>query len=202
LQKAETPSRLWWCPTGPFAFLPIHAAGIYDAEECESVADYVVSSYTLTLSTLLTPPPFTANPFKMMVVIQPQTPGYPPLPHCFDELCKVEQCVPSHCLVRLGIPTEPASVDRVFFHLSDASLVHFACHGKQDERSPLESALMLEDGWLKVSRIMSQPMPNASFAFLSVCQAAMGDETLPDEAIHLAAALLFAGFHGAVATMW
>ncbi|KAJ7915277.1 hypothetical protein B0H13DRAFT_1457822, partial [Mycena leptocephala] len=22
-------SRIWWCPTGPFAFLPIHAAGLY-----------------------------------------------------------------------------------------------------------------------------------------------------------------------------
>ena len=23
------PPRIWWCPTGPLAFLPIHAAGIY-----------------------------------------------------------------------------------------------------------------------------------------------------------------------------
>jgi len=47
-----------------------------------------------------------------------------------------------------------------------------------------------------------QDMPNASLAFLSACQTAMGDENLPDKAFHLAAALLFAGFRGTVATMW
>jgi CHAT domain-containing protein len=30
----------------------------------------------------------------------------------------------------------------------------------------------------------------------------MGDENLPDEIIHFAATMLFAGFRGAVATMW
>ena len=30
----------------------------------------------------------------------------------------------------------------------------------------------------------------------------MGHEDLPDEAMHLGATLLFAGFRGAVATMW
>ncbi|KAG2012052.1 mucin-like protein 1, variant 3 [Coprinopsis cinerea AmutBmut pab1-1] len=28
LSKTSAPQRIWWCPTGPFAFLPIHAAGI------------------------------------------------------------------------------------------------------------------------------------------------------------------------------
>jgi hypothetical protein len=30
----------------------------------------------------------------------------------------------------------------------------------------------------------------------------MGDENIPDEALHLAATLLFAGFQSVVATMW
>jgi hypothetical protein len=25
----EDRPRLWWCPTGPFAFLPPHATGVY-----------------------------------------------------------------------------------------------------------------------------------------------------------------------------
>ncbi|KAJ7603472.1 hypothetical protein DFH06DRAFT_1022192 [Mycena polygramma] len=43
-----------------------------------------------------------------------------------------------------------------------------------------------------------------ALAFLSACETAKGDETVPDEAMHrdLAATLLFAGFHGVVATMW
>jgi CHAT domain-containing protein len=137
------------------------------------------------------------NPFKMTVVIQPKT-----LPYTLDELSRIEKNVPSDLLVRLGIPELPATVDDVLSHLSTTSIVHFACHGKQDPKLPLESALILEDGPLKVSHIMEQAMPNASLAFLCACQTAMGDENLPDEAIHLAAALLFIGFHGTVATMW
>ena len=49
---------------------------------------------------------------------------------------------------------------------------------------------------------MKQPMPNASLAFLSACETAMGADELSDEAMHLAASLLFAGFRGVVATMW
>jgi len=49
---------------------------------------------------------------------------------------------------------------------------------------------------------MQQSMPNASLAFLSACETAMGNENLPDEVIHLGSTLLFAGFHGVIATMW
>ncbi|KAJ7123558.1 hypothetical protein C8R44DRAFT_784007, partial [Mycena epipterygia] len=41
-----------------------------------------------------------------------------------------------------------------------------------------------------------------TLAFLSACETAKGDDTVPDEAMHLAATLLFAGFRGVVATMW
>jgi hypothetical protein len=41
--------RVWWCPTGCFAHLPIHAAGA-DDKWC---SDYVVSSYTPTISSLI-----------------------------------------------------------------------------------------------------------------------------------------------------
>jgi CHAT domain-containing protein len=133
----------------------------------------------------------------MIAVIQPQS-----LPYTVQELQRIESRVPERFLVKLGIPGTPASVDEVVGHLSTTSIVHFACHGHQDVRSPLNSSLILDDGQLKVSRIMQQPMPNASLAFLCACETAMGDENLPDEAIHIGATLLFAGFRGVVATMW
>ncbi|KAJ6522099.1 hypothetical protein DFH09DRAFT_938562 [Mycena vulgaris] len=43
---------------------------------------------------------------------------------------------------------------------------------------------------------------HVGLAVLRACQTAMGDEKLPDEAVHLAASLLFAGFRSVVATMW
>ena len=44
----NTPSHLRWCPMGPFAFLPIHAASTYDIWETDCVFDYVILSYTPT----------------------------------------------------------------------------------------------------------------------------------------------------------
>lgn len=77
-------------------------------------------------------------------------------------------------------------------------------------KQPLDSGLILTDGRLKVSEIMRRPENDNTFdlkkymslAFLCACETAKGDETVPDEAMHLASSLLFAGFRGVVATMW
>lgn len=133
-----------------------------------------------------------------MVVIQPNTPGQKSLPYTVDELQKIESSIPNEHLIRL----KSGSVQDVISHLPAASIVHFACHGLQNTQNPLESSLVLQDGQLKVSQIMQQSLPNASLAFLSACETAMGDENLPDEMLHLGATLLFSGFYGVVATMW
>jgi CHAT domain-containing protein len=163
----------------------------------ERVFDYVFSSYVPTISSLVTPVSRPINSFKMVVVIQPKT-----LPCTVRELQKIEGRVPDEFLVKLGIPGAPAYVAEVVSRLPLASIVHFACHGHQNTGNPLDSALILEDGELKISRIMQLSMPNASLAFLCACETAMGSENLPDEVIHLGATLLFAGFRGVVATMW
>jgi CHAT domain-containing protein len=88
--------------------------------------------------------------------------------------------------------------------------VHFACHGVQDLKHPLDSGLILSNGRLKVSEIMHRPegdnvldlKKSMSLAFLSACETAKGDKNIPDEAMHLAATLLFEGFRGVVATVW
>ena len=205
-QKSDSPARLWWCPTGPFAFLPIHAAGKYDANgrELESLSDYAISSYTPTLDAFLTPPSLITEDFKVLAVIQPTIPGQPHLnlPFTRKELQKIEQQVPEECLVSLGTPKEDTSIENVLSHLSSSSIVHFACHGVQNLGSPLDSALLLGDGRLKVSKIMEHPLRNASLAFLSACETATGDKKIPDEAMHIAATMLFAGFRGVVGTMW
>ncbi|KAF8501295.1 CHAT domain-containing protein, partial [Gautieria morchelliformis] len=197
LQKSDTLSNLWWCPTGPFTFLPIHAAGMYNAGEPQCVSDYVVSSYTPTITALLSNVPIS-DPFKMMVVIEPNTPGQSGLPYTVDELQRIESHVPEKDLIKFN----SANVEEVISCIPTISIAHFACHGHQHPENPLESSLMLHDGPLKVSQIMMQPTPNAQLAFLGACQTAMGDKALPDEAIHLASTLLFSGFQGVIATMW
>jgi hypothetical protein len=53
----HTPPRVWWSLTGPLAFLPIHAAGLYGENELSvrgsKLIDYVVSSYSPTLTALI-----------------------------------------------------------------------------------------------------------------------------------------------------
>ncbi|KAG1753238.1 hypothetical protein EDB19DRAFT_1627174 [Suillus lakei] len=43
---------------------------------------------------------------------------------------------------------------------------------------------------------------NPEFAFLSACHTTVGDERSPNEAIHLAAAMQFSGFHSVIGSMW
>jgi CHAT domain-containing protein len=145
----------------------------------------------------------------MTAVIQPETPGCDQLPGARAELNRILTRVPNQWLNTLG-DTTPATVKPALVHLQQSSIIHFACHGTQDLENPLDSGLILSDGRLKVSEIMRRPDGNntldirkpMSLAFLSACETAKGDKTIPDEAMHLAATLLFAGFCGVVATMW
>ena len=85
--------------------------------------------------------------------------------------------------------------------MKECSWVHFACHVIQDADQPAKSAFLLEDGRLELSEIIKQQLPYPDFAFLSACQTATGYDN-PDETVHLAAGMLFAGYRSVVATMW
>jgi CHAT domain-containing protein len=82
------------------------------------------------------------------------------------------------------------------------SWVHLACHAVQDTVEPTKSAFCLHDGHLELSTIITKSFAFADFAFLSACQTATGDEKLSEEAVHLAAGLMLAGYRGVIATMW
>jgi CHAT domain-containing protein len=97
---------------------------------------------------------------------------------------------------------EVARSGDVFEHIRSASILHMACHGTQNLANALESGFVLEDASLPVSRLMQLELPRAFLAVLSACETAKGDTSQPDQAIHLAATMLFAGFKSVVATMW
>ncbi|KAJ6583333.1 CHAT domain-containing protein, partial [Mycena sp. CBHHK59/15] len=171
----------------------------------DCVSDYVIPSYTTTLTALLDPPTHTTTTFKMTALIQLETVGCSYLPATRDELTKIEERVPKQWLTSLGHTSE-TSVDTALFNLQQSAIVHFAGHGTQDVMNPHDSGLILSNGQLKVSQIMHLPEESQdatlelsrkgmSLALLSACKTA-------DEAMHLAATLLFAGFRGVVGTMW
>jgi len=95
-----------------------------------------------------------------------------------------------------------ASVSQVELEMESYGSIHLACHASQSLENPLQSGFYLHDGRLELSEIMKQKFSIRDLAFLSACQTSTGAEKLSDEAVHLAAGMLAAGYRSVVATMW
>ena len=204
---SSDPARIWWCPTGPLVFLPIHAAGIYNEGSQSSgscVSDFVVSSYAPTVGTLLEKVKASGvgepSTSKVLLVSQKHTQGLPPTPGAIREMDSVKKILGADNCIHLDGAT--ATVSQVKQEMNTCSWVHFACIAAQNIEDPLKSRMYLHDGPLELLEITRLRIPQCKFAFLSVCQSAMGDKKLPDEVVHLAAGMLAAGCHGVVGTMW
>jgi CHAT domain-containing protein len=138
----------------------------------------------------------------MMVVIQTKELPFTRVSFLLRESENIQRHIPSEALVVFGVPGTVANVESVASRISEASIVHFACHGTQDRLKSLYSGLKLDDGLLRISRIMKEKsLVDGSLAFLCACETAMGDEKLPDEAMSLGASLLYSGFRSVIATM-
>ncbi|KAK0440551.1 CHAT domain-containing protein [Armillaria borealis] len=201
------PPRLWWCATGPLAFLPIHAAGQYGTNEPGAkLSDYVVSSYTPTLTALLDKLQKTRTFKGLLAISQPNTPGLSNLPGTKGELQKIEERANElHVEYLRG---DEATPDTVLNGMSTCNWVHMACHATQEKAKPLDSTFRLHhsldhpDGHLPLSLVIAKSFPDADFAYLSACQTATGDESLSEESVHLAAGMLMAGYQSVLATLW
>lgn len=200
--RTDNLPRIWWCATGPLAFLPIHAAGLYDTDKVgEKLSDYVISSYTPSLTALLEKSqPVVQDDFQILAVAQPSTPHAKPLPGTVHEVERIEDLASG--LYIEALVGEDATVDRVLESMKKSNWIHLACHGEQDLRDPMQSGFLLQDGRLTLSIITREPMPRADFAFLSACQTATGDQKVAEEVMHLAGGMLFSGCQGVIATMW
>ena len=138
---------------------------------------------------------------ELLVVLQPNAPGAAPLPGTKKELQSIHEHASGISLPYHSLQGE-VTVEQVLSAMKKYPWVHFACHGIQDTSDPMKSGLRLSDGLLQLSDIIKESLPNADFAFLSACQTATGDQSRPEEAIHLAAGMLLAGYRGVVGTMW
>ncbi|GAA0436183.1 hypothetical protein Acor_55160 [Acrocarpospora corrugata] len=190
--ESESP-RIWWCPTGKLALLPLHAA----------VPPHLISSYTTTLGALV---PSEAKPEhraeRALVVGIPETPGQPPLPSVGEELDHIKRHLAHKHMTVSTMLQEKATRADVPQALGSYDWVHFACHGSQDSSDPGSGHIMLHDGPLSISEIAELRLARADLAYLSACETFTGDPGLPDEAIHLASAFQFAGYRHVIATLW
>ncbi|KZV61780.1 hypothetical protein PENSPDRAFT_618743 [Peniophora sp. CONT] len=199
-------THVTWCPTGSLVQLPLHAAGIYSDPSGPRVYDCVVSSYTPSLSALRRAVDGISSqrclPPKALIVTQPQTPGYPPLPGTLAEREHIEQILREGQISSRSYNHEDATVADILGVVDQYPWVHLSCHGAQHNEDATQSAFALYDGPLSLSKLMSVTADNAELAFLSACQTATGDKINTDESAHLAAGMLAVGFKGVVATNW
>ncbi|KAF8870436.1 CHAT domain-containing protein, partial [Gymnopilus junonius] len=198
--------RIWWCTTGPLAFLPIHAAGIYEDAEHVTLPDLVISSYTPTITTLTgrakDAHPLDEKTSGILMVSQPRTPGLSPIPGTTEEVQGLEELLKHYDHRHIRLDDAQGNVQQVLENLDTYSCVHLAYHAIQSTGNPLSSGFYLYDGQLRLSEIIQKNMAGADLAFLSACQTSAGDEKLSEEAVHLAAGMLAAGYRGVIATMW
>ena len=203
-------SRIFWCPTGPFAFLPIHAAGFYDTPYSplgHKIFDYVISSYVPSLAALAPLHSHDAVPndnLRLLAVRQPPSDGLAPLRGVNTEVEYIKAVIKDAPLTQtILLESSVGTVEEVLALMKEADWVHFACHGIQDGKAPITSGLCLADERrLKISDVIALSRPRGGLAFLSACQTATGDERLSDEAVHITAGMLFAGYGGVIGTMW
>ncbi|KAG9077601.1 hypothetical protein FRC06_008806, partial [Ceratobasidium sp. 370] len=198
--KDDQLPRITWCLTGPLSFLPLHAAGIYGTNPPkEKMHDFVISSYTPGLGTLLATP--ASGRFRGILAIgMTATPGKSFLRHTGEELDHITRLAGNKRVTRLE--GSRATLDAVRDAMNDHTWIHFACHASQNLDEPTTSAFHLHDGSLDLAEISRNPLRHARLAFLSACETATGVERLSEEAVHLAAGILMSGCSSVIATMW
>ncbi|EIN11274.1 hypothetical protein PUNSTDRAFT_62455, partial [Punctularia strigosozonata HHB-11173 SS5] len=183
--------------------------------EGEWCSDYVVSSYTPTLGALITARSAHISPKKQDIqalvaaVPSPYRPEWRDLVCTREELGTIRSVIPERALMAIP-PADDAlasekggmSAQTLLEKLPQATILHLACHGHQNREDALKSGFVMRDEMVTIEKLMPISLPHAFMAFLSACETAKGDKNQPDQTVHLAATLLFAGFKSVIATLW
>ncbi|MFG3590507.1 CHAT domain-containing protein [Streptomyces sp. NPDC047990] len=194
--------RVWWCPTGAAAALPLHATGHHQTAGGETALDRVTSSYTPTLRALQHlrrrgSTPVLHRPVPL-VVAMPSTPGQHPLPGAQAEVDYLAGRFPDGRI----LSGTSATLETVMAAMPAHAWIHFSCHGQRDAGTGSGDRLLLHDGPLTVSLIAHADVGDAALAFLSACDTYTTGDAVPDECLTIGSALQLAGYRHVIATQW
>jgi CHAT domain-containing protein/ferredoxin len=201
---AQPGSRIWWCPTSVFNFLPLHAAGEY-RKHGQFLSQFYISSYTPSLTALIKARGHDRSLSVSFAAIGQDCPaGASHTLECVEpELELVRSLLPGPPTVSFTkITSVDATKSRALRALRENTWLHFSCHGTQKYEDPFNSAFLMRDQPLSLLDITQTDLSRHEFTFLSACDTAVGDYDTPDEVIHLAAGLQFAGVKSVVGTLW
>ena len=129
------------------------------------------------------------------------------LPHSKREVHRVARCFPDEEVDVLlesqakeeGIKSRP---------LEEYRIIHFACHGFLDEKTPMRSALVLtldddseEDGFLQAREISNLRL-DADLVVLSACQTGKGRLENSEGVLGLTRTFFYAGARSTISSLW
>ena len=214
--------RLLILPDGPLHRLPFGALVTGDGEDGRFLIEekplHTALSLTVYRTLRASAPP---GPAKLVAFGDPRFPqgmekrsdlspglrsfDWSRLPYSRSEVERIAGVYPSASLY-LG---EEATEERAR-SIRDARILHFATHGYTDDRTPLDSALVLtiseepgrENGLLQVWEIFESVRTDADLVVLSACESALGRELSGEGLIGLTRAFQYAGARSVVASLW
>jgi len=203
LNKLHVPeqSRVWWCPTSTFCFLPLHAIGPIPSD-CGPpwyFLDLYIPSYTPTLSALIKynkSGSQTLGKPSLLLILQPDA----SIKDILDEM-HIVQSINTQVKTLISVRATPTVV---LEWLQDHWFVHIVCHGILEQGKPFNSSFELYKGnQLILLDIIWSWLPNGGFVFLAACHMAeLTDRSLSDKVLHLTAAMQYCGFQSVVGMMW
>lgn len=148
------------------------------------------------------------DPVRRALGVETRSFNWVPLPYSRREVERIAQAYPEARLY-LG---EEATEERAKAVASGARILHFATHGHLDDRTPLDSALVLtipeelrpgrDNGLLQVWEIFESVRLDTDLVVLSACESALGRELSGEGLIGLTRAFQYAGARSVVASLW
>lgn len=209
--------RIWWIPTGPLSQFPLHAAGRHRHGGGEAVIDRVMSSYALSLKTVIHGRRYClptgtvgSSSNRALLLAMSTTPGLEGdgrLLWAQQEVDMVAELCPE---LHLQKSTPEPLKDVVLDDLKSCKIFHFAGHGQSNAAQPSRSCLLLQD-WknspltvtdFRDCRLQDQEV-QPFLGYLSACSTGANEaQKLADEGIHLISSLQLAGFRHVVGTLW
>ena len=152
------------------------------------------------------------TPDSELALLQTRGLTLEPLPHTRTEVDHLAQLFGDQASIKLGVhATKTAALQES----ADADILHFACHGWLDARSPLSSALVLaqpeamgeqmpegDNGLLQAWEVLSKMRLDAELVVLSACKTGLGSEVRGEGLIGLTRAFQYAGARSVLVSLW
>jgi hypothetical protein len=192
-------TRVWWCPTSVFGYLPLHAMGPIPSRTTTTqplyFSDLYISSYTPTLSALVA----SRNqrpPMPVLPNVLDAQPGPPPRANTqvIQDLDLEVTCLTP------GNVTAATLLNQLPLH----RLADIGYHGVLEDGKPFSASFRLHArDHLTILDLVRLRLPICEFAFLPGSHTAeLTEGSIPGEALHIAAAVQYLGCRSVIGSIW